>query len=122
MASTQMTLNEQAQEILRIAAEHGVEQNFLFITTFERYSEQIRISNSLKKIIADEGTMVTKEYVKNRKNLYVNPAITESNRTSTAANQTAQTLMKIITTMRDDSGDGGKDDELLAFIKGHRPE
>lgn len=122
MASTQMTLNEQAQEILRIAAEHGVEQNFLFITTFERYSEQIRLSNSLKKIIADEGTMVTKEYVKNRKNLYVNPAITEYNRTCTAANQTAQTLMKIITTMRDDSGDGSGDDELLAFIKGHRPE
>lgn len=116
-----MTLNEQAQEILRIAAEHGVEQNFLFITTFSRYSEQIKISDNLKAIIANEGTMVTKEYVKGRKNLYVNPAISEYNRTCTAANQTAQTLMKIITTMRDDSsGEGGGEDELIAFLKGHR--
>jgi len=116
-----MTLNEQAQEILRIAEKHGVEQNFLFITTFERYSEQIRISNNLKGIISSEGTMVTKEYVKGRRNLYVNPAITEYNRTCTAANQTAQTLMKIITTMRSDSDpDKQEEDELLAFIKGHR--
>ena len=32
-----MSLNEQAQEILRIAEQHGVEQNFFFLTTFKRY-------------------------------------------------------------------------------------
>ena len=32
-----ISLNEQAQEILRIAEQHGVEQNFFFFTTFKRY-------------------------------------------------------------------------------------
>jgi len=35
------TLNEQAEEILRIAEQHWVEQNFFFITTFKRYQVQL---------------------------------------------------------------------------------
>lgn len=120
----QMTLNEQAQEILRIASEHGVEQNFFFLTTFKRYQVQIQILNDLEKTIKAEGNTVTKEYVKGRKNVYTHPAIGEYNKTSTAANQTVQTLMKIVTTMRDDDnspgGEGGGSDELLDFLRGRR--
>ena len=118
-----MNLNEQAQEILRIASEHGVEQNFFFITTFKRYQVQIVILNDLEGKIKEDGPVVTKEYVKGRKNVYTNPAISEYNKTSTAANQTVQTLMKIITTMRNDSGkdsDGGTGDELMDFLKGRK--
>lgn len=118
-----MSLNEQAQEILRIAAQHGVEQNFFFITTFKRYQVQIQILNDLEKTIRAEGNTVTKEYVKGRKNVYTHPAIGEYNKTSTAANQTVQTLMKIVTTMRDDDdtgGEGGGGDELMAFLRGRR--
>lgn len=118
-----MSLNEQAQEILRIAAQHGVEQNFFFITTFKRYQVQIQILNDLEKTIKAEGNTVTKEYVKGRKNVYTHPAISEYNKTSTAANQTVQTLMKIVTTMRDDDdtdGEGGGGDELMAFLRGRR--
>lgn len=111
-----MDLNQQAQEILKIAEKHGVEQNFFFITTFKRYQVQINILNDLEKTIKAEGTLVTKEYVKGRKNVYTHPAITEYNKTSTAANQTVQTLMKIITTLRDNAaGDG--EDELLKFLQ-----
>lgn len=120
-----MSLNEQAQEILRIASEHGVEQNFFFITTFKRYQVQIQILADLEKTIAAEGNTVTKEYVKGRKNVYTHPAIGEYNKTSTAANQTVQTLMKIVTTMRNDdgdgsSGDGSTGDELVDFLRGRR--
>ena len=120
-----MDLNEQAQEILRIAAQHGVEQNFFFLTTFKRYQVQIKILNDLEKTIKSEGNTVTKEYVKGRKNVYTHPAIGEYNKTSTAANQTVQTLMKIVTTMRDDEDDlggknGGTGDELLDFLKGRK--
>ena len=108
-----MTLNEQAQEILRIAEEHGVEQNFFFLTTFKRYQVQINILNDLEKQIKEQGSLVTKEYVKGRQNIYTHPAIGEYNKTSTAANQTVTTLMKIITTLRKDD-DGG--DELLEFL------
>ena len=46
-----LSLAEQAQEILRIAEKHGVEQNFFFITTFKRYQVQIQIANDLEKKI-----------------------------------------------------------------------
>ena len=39
----QINLNEQARQILKIAEEYGVEQNFFFITTFKRYQGQIGI-------------------------------------------------------------------------------
>lgn len=117
-----MNLNEQAQEILRIAAEHGVEQNFFFLTTFKRYQVQIQILADLEKTIKAEGTLTTKEYVKGRKNVYTHPAISEYNKTATAANQTVQTLMKIVTTMRDEedpgTGGGGSGDALMDFLKG----
>jgi len=113
-----LNLNEQAKEILEIAEKHGVEQNFFFITTFKRYQVQINILNDLEKTISSESTLVTKEYVKGRENIYTHPAITEYNKTSTAANQTVQTLVKIITTLRDD-GDGD-DNELLEFLKNGR--
>lgn len=114
-----------AEEILRIAAQNGVEQNFFFLTTFKRYQVQIKILNDLEKTIRAEGNTVTKEYVKGRKNVYTHPAIGEYNKTSTAANQTVQTLMKIVTTMRDDNESGGtggdsSGDELMAFLKGRR--
>lgn len=125
MAPSQMSLNEQAQEILRIASEHGVEQNFFFLTTFKRYQVQIKILADLEKTINAEGNTVTKEYVKGRKNVYTHPAIGEYNKTSTAANQTVQTLMKIIMTMRTDDesgpdGTGGTGDALMDFLRGRR--
>ena len=111
-----MDLNQQAQEILKIAEKHGVEQKFFFITTFKRYQVQINILNDLERAIKEQGTLVTKEYVKGRENIYTHPAITEYNKTSNGANQTVQTLMKIITTLRDEGSDSA--DELIAFIRG----
>lgn len=117
-------LNAMAEEILRIAAQNGVEQNFFFITTFKRYQVQIKILNDLEKTIRTEGNTVTKEYVKGRKNVYTHPAIGEYNKTSTAANQTVSTLIKIVMTMRDDESDtdGGTStgDELMDFLRGRR--
>lgn len=124
MDNNTMNLSEQAQEILRIASEHGVEQNFFFITTFKRYQVQIKILNDLEQTIRNDGNTVTKEYVKGRKNVYTHPAITEYNKTSTAANQTVQTLMKIILQMRanddEDAGqkEAGAGDALLDFLRG----
>ena len=112
-----LTLQEQADEILSIAEQHGVEQNFFFLTTFKRYQVQINILTSLEKKINEDGALVTKEYVKGRENIYTHPAIGEYNKTATAANQTVTTLMKIITTLRsDDESDAGSD--ILSFLRG----
>lgn len=108
-----LNLQEQAEEILRIAEKYGVEQNFLFITTFKRYQVQLNILNELEKRIKEDGTLVTKEYVKNRENIYTHPAISEYNKTSTSANQTVATLIKIFKSMRNDDGDDEGEDELL---------
>ena len=107
-------LNQQAREILEIAEKHGVEQNFFFITTFKRYQVQISILNDLEKAIRTDGALVTKEYVKGRRNLYTHPAIGEYNKTATAANQTVQTLIKIITLRGEEQSEAVK--ELWKFI------
>ena len=108
-----MSLNEQAQQILQIAQKYGVEQNFLFITTFKRYQVQLNILNELEKKINEDGSLVTKEYVKGRGNIYTHPAIGEYNKTSTSANQTVATLIKIVKSLRNDSEDAEGEDELL---------
>lgn len=115
-----MNLNEQAREILRIAEKHGVEQNFFFITTFKRYQVQIGILNELEAKIKADGTLVTKEYVKGRQNVYSHPAISDYNRTTDSANKTVTTLIKIIKTMRSDDGesDDSQEDPLLRILRG----
>ena len=116
-----MDLKEQAQEIIRIAQESGVRSNYFFVTTFNRYQVQLEILNNLEKVLKEEGTLVEKEYVKNRKNLYANPAIGEYNRTADSANKSVSTLMKIIREFgSDDDNDGG--DDLLKYINGEADE
>ena len=96
MASKKLSLTEQAQEILRIAEESGVQSNYFFITTFKRYQMQLVILYELEQTLKDEGMLVQKEYVKGRKNLYSNPALKDYNTTTDSANRTVATLMKII--------------------------
>ncbi len=112
-------LNKQANEILKIAEKHGVEQNFLFMTTFKRYQVQIEILNDLEKTIKEDDILVTKEYVKGRKNVYSHPAIQDYNRTTDSANKTVVTLMKIITVLRDRK-ENDEPDPLLEILSGKK--
>ena len=96
------SLQEQANEILKKAEERGVSTNFFFVTTFKRYQVQMKIMTELEEAIKESGAIVTKEYVKNRANIYTNPAISEYNKTATAANGTVATLLKILTTLADE--------------------
>lgn len=119
-----MDLNEKASQILAIAEQYGVEKNFLFITTFKRYSIQLKILQDLEKAIAEHGSMVEKEYVKGRKNLYTNPAINEYNKAVNSANKTVSTLMSIIKTNSDKYNDdtGEDDDPLMRALNGDDDE
>ena len=70
-----------------------------------------------QRIVPKLRTTVTKEYVKNRKNIYTNPAINAYNRTTDSANKTVTTLLKIL----NGSGAGKKKEEkdpLLELING----
>lgn len=114
MAKQKLTLQEQANEVLKQAEERGVSSNFFFVTTFKRYQVQMKILADLEGAIAEHGATVTKEYVKGRENLVANPAITEYNKTSTAANGTVSTLINIIKTL---SNEPDAVDALSEFLK-----
>ncbi len=110
------SLQQQANEILEQAERRGVSSNFFFVTTFKRYQVQMTILSDLEKAIKEYGATVTKEYVKGRQNLVANPAITEYNKTATAANGTVSTLINIIKTLSDDDTGGGKLAGLIASL------
>lgn len=99
------SLQQQADEILAKAEERGVQSNFFFRTTFKRYQVQMTALASLEKAITDYGATVTKEYVKGRQNLVVNPAITEYNKTATARNGTVRTLINIVKSLSEEGGE-----------------
>ncbi len=96
--SKRNAVEQAAEDLIRMAEEGGVEQNYFFTTTFSRYKVQMATLDRLREEIESGDLLIEKEYVKNRKNLVANPAIGEYNKTATAANQTVATLLKIITT------------------------
>lgn len=115
MAKEKLSLQEQANKILEQAQDKGVQSNFFFVTTFKRYQVQMATLAQLEEAIKEHGPTVEKEYVKGRQNLVVNPAITEYNKTSTAANGTVSTLINIIKTL---SNEPDAIDALSEFLNG----
>lgn len=111
-------LNKQAAEILAKAEAKGLTTNFFFATTFQRYTVQMKILQDLQKEIDKEGPSVTKEYVKGRKNVYTNPAITEYNKTATAANNTVMTLIKIVNSLAEEDSGGASLADKMANLLG----
>lgn len=118
MSNKKKSLIQQANEIIKLAEASGLQSNYFFVTTFKRYQTQLKILEELNKVMNDEGMLVTKEYVKGRKNLYSSPAVAEFNRTTDSANKTVVTLMKII---KEFNVDGMSDDEdlLMKTINGN---
>ena len=77
----------------------------------------MKIMNELEKEINESGATVKKEYVKGRTNVYTNPAITEYNKTATAANGTVATLMNIIKNLSEEGGADSLADTMAALLK-----
>ena len=109
-----------ANDIMKIAEEHGVENNYFFLKTFKNYLVQLEILDELEKTIKEDGILVTKEYVKGRKNVYSHPAISDFNRTVDSSNKTVLTLMKIIKSFS--VGEDIEDDPLMNIINGDENE
>lgn len=112
------SLQEKAAEIVAMAEDAGVQENYFFVTTFKRYQVQIGILAQLEESMAKDGMLVSKEYVKGRKNLYSNPAVNAYNRTADSANKTVQTLMKIVKEFGDGKDKDKVKDPLLELING----
>ena len=89
-------LQKQADKILKIAEDAGLQSNYFFQTTFQRYQVQLQILEELEKTIEEDGMLVKKTYVKGKSNVYENPAVACYNRTTDSANKTVATLMRIL--------------------------
>lgn len=98
--------NRLAKDIIEKAKAAGKDDDFLFLTTLQRYLDHITHLEELQEAIEANGTMVTKEYVKGRGNLYVNPAVQCFNSTAQAADKTAALLMKLVAPALSDSSGG----------------
>ena len=117
MKNNSKTMNDKAKEILKLAESSGVQTNYFFTTTFNRYLVQIKILEDLEREIDEAGALVTKEYVKGRENIYTNPAINAYNNTTNSANKTVATLLKIVQGFK--AEDKAKEvDPLLEIING----
>ena len=79
---------EQAREILTIAKEYGIEQSFLFSTTFEKYMTQLEILERFKKELPNDDEKCTKAKAYNG--------------AADSSNKTLGSLIRLITTMRDE--------------------
>ena len=86
----------QIDELMKMAERTGAKKNVLFLTTLRRYQVQLAILDDLEKSLQEEGSLVTKEYVRGRKNVYTNPAIVQYNKTTDSANKTAAALFDIM--------------------------
>lgn len=117
MATKKADIEAQADRIRAVAENYGVEKNYLFLVTFERLQDTLQLLKRLQDAIDENGPTVTKEYVKGRKNVCINPAITEYNKTMKTLNDTVSTLMKIIDGFKASEEDAGED-PLLAAIRG----
>lgn len=115
------SLKKQAAEIIKIAEESGVQSNYFFVTTFKRYQTQLNILEELEKTFENEGMLVSKEYVKGRKNLYSNPAIAAYNKTADSANKTVAVLIRIIKNFNVEES-SEEDDVLMRMINGSEEE
>lgn len=110
-------LEKQAEQIRKIAEESGVQSNFLFVTTFDRYLFLMETMETLKEQIKNEGLTVQKEYIKGEKNVYSSPSVRSYNSTCDLANKTVATLLKIIRSFNvNDNAD--EEDPLLSIING----
>lgn len=114
MPKKKIDFTKKLEEIVEAAQKTGADTSLYYVTTLDRYNTQLKILDQLKAGIAENGTTVEKEYVKGRVNIVINPAITEYNKTASAANQTVQTLIKIVQAYNDgaDINSTAGDDEM----------
>lgn len=111
-----MAKAKEAQRLLELSAAYGMEDDYLFQTTFQRYEQLLKIMGKLQVVIDQEGALTTKEYVKGRQNIYAHPAIGEYVKTSAAANQTVSALIRILTSARSSPASNEADELLQRFV------
>ena len=81
-----------ARDLLEKADAFGLTDDYLFMTTFRRYTTQVALAEELQKSLEKDGVLVTKEYVKGRANIYTHPGINSYNRVTDKRQQDRSSL------------------------------
>lgn len=85
----------QAQKFKEDMTRLKLDEDMLFRTALERYIVQVDVLKRLKAEIDEQAATVEREYIKGAASVYVNPLISEFNKTANAANQTCSLLAKL---------------------------
>lgn len=105
------------ENLIEMAEEYNVADNTLFLAAANQYTVQQSVIETIKKQLDDDGSATTtKEYVKGRENVYVNPLIKELPKHSDSANKTLATMLDIITKLGHKTE---KESALAKFTKAH---
>lgn len=89
-------LNIYKSEFLKKAETLPLEDKYTFYVVYENFLTHVRLLKQLDKSLKEEGSIISKEYVKNRPCLVVHPAISQFNNTSKSLGTTIATLYKIL--------------------------
>ena len=85
--------------------DQGLDNVVIDTAIFQQYLETLDHRQKLRDAIVNDGTTVTKEYVKGRQNIYVHPALAAYAQQGKLLLNTAQTLMTLIREKIADSDD-----------------
>lgn len=102
-------------ELIEMAETYGVSDNALFLSAIKQYELQLKIIDKIKKELnksSGDGLLTSKEYVKGRENICVNPLVKELPKHSDSANKTAALILNIIETLGKEPEFDGKLNQL----------
>lgn len=111
------SLQDQADEILKIAEASGVQSNLLFVTTFKRYQVLLSMLTNIEKEIAAAPIVVTKQYGREAVSQQIGPVYRAYLAGCAQADATAKTLLRIIESFQM-ANSLADDDPLLRAING----
>lgn len=108
-------VEDKSKQILEKAKAKGIEDDYFFQTTFERYKFQLKLLAGLQEDIMVNGIKTSKVYVKGCENEAPNPAIGEYAKIATCANNTVNTLLKILDKPKSKKAE--KEDKVTELLK-----
>lgn len=111
MKKNEKNVKELAKGILAEAEERGLSGDASFMTGYHLLEVQIDMLDSLEKTFKEDGSTITKEYVKGRGNVYIHPAVDKYTKISDSAFNKILKLKEML-----DKGISSDNDTLDEFI------
>lgn len=79
----------------------GLLDDYLYVTQYRAYTDQLRIMDELKAEVTAQGVMMTVTAGRDLEKRVVNPAVSEYNRMAGLANKTASQVLAMLTKARE---------------------